>query len=83
MTPLFGLIDIVFGRSAWELAERAETRGVVISRWANHRRFGMPFVRVQMSGRGREGLGYALEEPSRKMMAVLRGFRGVPGGGEA
>ena len=82
MTPVFRLIDIVFGRSAWQLAERAETRGVLISRWANHRWLEMPFVRVEVSGRGREGLGYAREELSRKMMAVLRGFRGMPRGGE-
>lgn len=83
MTSLLGMIDIVLGRSAWGLAERAETRGVVISRLGNRRRFGLRFVRAKVPERGREGLSHALEKPSRKVTAVLRGFRGVPGGGEA
>ncbi|MBM3668001.1 MAG: aldehyde dehydrogenase family protein, partial [Actinobacteria bacterium] len=80
----FGLMGSVFSEDlelAWDLAERLETGGVVINGSDNYRPPVIPFGGVKMSGRGREGLGYTIEELSREKTIVLRRFRGGPGGG--
>ncbi len=41
----------------------------------NYRPPVIPFGGVKMSGRGREGLGYTLEELTREKTIVLRRFR--------
>lgn len=74
----YGLMASVFSRDlqrAWALAERLEAGGVVINGSDNYRPPVIPFGGVKMSGIGREGLGYTLEELSREKTIVLRRFR--------
>lgn len=80
----FGLMASVFTRDlrlAWALAERLEAGGVVINGSDNYRPPVIPFGGVKLSGAGREGLGYTIEELSREKTIVLRRFRGSTGEG--
>jgi acyl-CoA reductase-like NAD-dependent aldehyde dehydrogenase len=74
----FGLMSSVFSNSAQRalvIAEQLESGGVVINGTDNYRPPVIPFGGVKMSGRGREGLGYTLEELTREKTIVLRRFR--------
>ncbi len=74
----YGLMGSVFTRDlelAWALAERLECGGVVINGSDNYRPPVIPFGGVKLSGVGREGLGYTIEELSREKTIVLRRFR--------
>jgi len=76
----YGLMASVFSadlRLAWALAERLESGGVVINGSDNYRPPVIPFGGVKLSGVGREGLGYTIEELSREKTIVLRRFRGA------
>ena len=78
----FGLMASVFTRDlrlAWALAERLEAGGVVINGSDNYRPPVIPFGGVKLSGIGREGLGYTIEELSREKTIVLRRFRDSTG----
>ena len=75
----YGLMASVFSADlelAWALAERLEAGGVVINGSDNYRPPVIPFGGVKLSGVGREGLGYTIEELSREKTIVLRRFRG-------
>jgi acyl-CoA reductase-like NAD-dependent aldehyde dehydrogenase len=77
----FGLMASVFSadpQRALVVAERLESGGVVINGTDNYRPPVIPFGGVKMSGRGREGLGYTLEELTREKTIVLRRFRARP-----
>jgi acyl-CoA reductase-like NAD-dependent aldehyde dehydrogenase len=74
----YGLMGSVFSRDlglAWAIAERLECGGVVINGSDNYRPPVIPFGGVKLSGVGREGLGYTIEELSREKTIVLRRFR--------
>lgn len=74
----FGLMASVFSRNpqrALIIGEQLESGGVVINGTDNYRPPIIPFGGTKMSGRGREGLGYALEELTREKTIVLRRFR--------
>ena len=74
----FGLMGSVFSddlQRALVMAERLESGGVVINGTDNYRPPVIPFSGVKMSGRGREGLGYTLEEMTREKPIVFRNFR--------
>ncbi|MCB0870828.1 MAG: aldehyde dehydrogenase [Solirubrobacterales bacterium] len=74
----FGLMSSVFTadyRRAMIAAERLEAGGVVINGTDNYRPPEFPFGGVKLSGRGREGIGYTLEELTREKPIVFRGFR--------
>ncbi|MBS1888637.1 MAG: aldehyde dehydrogenase [Actinobacteria bacterium] len=74
----FGLMASVFSadeRRAVALAERLEAGGVVINGSDNYRPPVIPFGGIKLSGTGREGLGYTIEELSREKTIVLRRFR--------
>jgi len=74
----YGLMASVFSADlelAWALAERLEAGGVVINGSDNYRPPVIPFGGVKMSGVGREGLGYTIDELSREKTIVLRRFR--------
>jgi acyl-CoA reductase-like NAD-dependent aldehyde dehydrogenase len=74
----FGLMASVFSADwprALQIAERLESGGVVLNGTDNYRPPVIPFGGVKLSGRGREGLGYALEELTREKTIVLRGVR--------
>ena len=74
----FGLMSSVFSASAQRalvVAEQLESGGVVINGTDNYRPPVIPFGGVKMSGRGREGLGYTLEELTREKTIVFRRFR--------
>ncbi|GIK77270.1 MAG: aldehyde dehydrogenase [Actinomycetes bacterium] len=74
----YGLMASVFSADlelAWALAERLEAGGVVINGSDNYRPPVIPFGGVKLSGVGREGLGYTIEELSREKTIVLRRFR--------
>lgn len=74
----FGLMSSVFTddyRRALVVAERLESGGVVINGTDNYRPPEFPFGGVKLSGRGREGIGYTLEELTREKPIVFRGFR--------
>jgi acyl-CoA reductase-like NAD-dependent aldehyde dehydrogenase len=74
----YGLMASVFSADlelAWALAERLEAGGVVINGSDNYRPPVIPFGGVKLSGIGREGLGYTIEELSREKTIVLRRFR--------
>lgn len=73
-----GLNGSVFSRDlarALALGERLEVGGVVINGTVNYRPPLVPFGGVKMSGNGREGLGYTIEELSRPKFTVLRRIR--------
>jgi acyl-CoA reductase-like NAD-dependent aldehyde dehydrogenase len=74
----FGLMASVFSadvQRALAIGERLESGGVVINGTDNYRPPVIPFGGTKMSGRGREGLGYTLEELTREKTIVLRRFR--------
>jgi acyl-CoA reductase-like NAD-dependent aldehyde dehydrogenase len=74
----FGLMASVFSadpQRALVVGEQLEAGGVVINGTDNYRPPVIPFGGVKMSGRGREGLGYTLEELTREKTIVLRRFR--------
>lgn len=76
----FGLMSSVFTsdlRVAWTMAERLESGGVVINGSDNYRPPVIPFGGVKLSGTGREGIGYTIEDLSREKTIVLRRFRGA------
>ncbi len=80
----YGLMASVFSadlRLAWALAERLDAGGVVINGSDNYRPPVIPFGGVKLSGIGREGLGYTIEELSREKTIVLRRFRDSLGDG--
>lgn len=74
----FGLMGSVFGRDVartlW-VAEQLEAGGVVVNGSGNYRPPTVPFGGVKMSGTGREGLGYTIEELTRPKFTVLRRIR--------
>lgn len=74
----FGLMASVFSRDvqlALAVAERLQAGGVVINGTDNYRPPIIPFGGVKMSGSGREGLGYTIDELTREKTIVLRRFR--------
>jgi acyl-CoA reductase-like NAD-dependent aldehyde dehydrogenase len=74
----FGLNGAVFSRDvgrALAVADQIRTGGVVINGTGNYRPPFVPFGGVGMSGYGREGLGYTLEELTRPRFVVLRRVR--------
>lgn len=74
----FGLMASVFSRDvqlALAVAERLEAGGVVINGTDNYRPPVIPFGGVKLSGSGREGLGYTIDELTREKTIVLRRFR--------
>ncbi|MBN8866365.1 MAG: aldehyde dehydrogenase [Solirubrobacterales bacterium] len=77
----FGLMGSVFStdpQRALIVAERLESGGVVINGTDNYRPPVIPFGGVKLSGRGREGLGYTLEEMTREKPIIFRRFRARP-----
>lgn len=77
----FGLMSSVFStdpQRALRVAEQLESGGVVINGTDNYRPPVIPFGGVKMSGRGREGLGYTLEELTREKPIIFRRFRSRP-----
>jgi len=77
----FGLMASVFSRDiqrAVHVAEQIESGGVVINGTDNYRPPVIPFGGTKLSGRGREGLGYTIEELTREKTIVLRRFRYAP-----
>jgi acyl-CoA reductase-like NAD-dependent aldehyde dehydrogenase len=80
----FGLMASVFTADlprAVSLAERLEAGGVVVNGTDNYRPPVIPFGGVKLSGTGREGLGYTIEELSREKTIVLRRIRNAEGPG--
>lgn len=74
----FGLNGAVFSKDierALAVADRIRAGGVVINGTGNYRPPFVPFGGVGMSGFGREGLGYTLEELTRPRFVVLRRVR--------
>jgi acyl-CoA reductase-like NAD-dependent aldehyde dehydrogenase len=74
----FGLNGAVFSRDisrALALSERLQTGGVVINGSGNYRPLFVPFGGVKLSGLGREGLGFTMEEMTQPKFTVLRGIR--------
>lgn len=55
-------------RAAWE---RLEVGGVIVGETPNFRVDAMPYGGVKLSGSGREGLRYAIEEMSERRLLVL------------
>jgi acyl-CoA reductase-like NAD-dependent aldehyde dehydrogenase len=77
----FGLMSSVFSQDpqrALVVGEQIESGGVVINGTDNYRPPVIPFGGTKMSGRGREGLGYTLEELTREKTIVFRRFRARP-----
>lgn len=73
-----GLMGCVFSRDlarALAVADRLETGGVVINGTGNYRPPFVPFGGVKLSGSGREGIGYTVEELTRLRFWVLRRIR--------
>lgn len=82
----FGLMASVFSRDpqrALHVAEQLESGGVVINGTDNYRPPVVPFGGIKLSGRGREGLGYTLEELTWEKTIVFRRFRVEPGQDES
>lgn len=74
----FGLNGSVFSRDtarALALSEKMEVGGVVINGSGNYRPPFVPFGGVKLSGMGREGLGFTLEDMTQPKFTVLRRFR--------
>ncbi len=74
----YGLMGSVFSADverALAVADRLETGGVVVNGTGNYRPPFIPFGGVKMSGYGREGLGYTLEEMSQERFTVIRRLR--------
>ena len=77
----FGLMASVFSedpRRALHVGEELESGGVVINGSDNYRPPVIPFGGTKLSGRGREGLGYTLDELTREKTIVFRRFRARP-----
>jgi len=75
---MYGLMGSVFSADvarALAVADRLETGGVVVNGTGNYRPPFIPFGGVKMSGYGREGLGYTLEEMSQPRFTVIRRLR--------
>jgi acyl-CoA reductase-like NAD-dependent aldehyde dehydrogenase len=75
---MYGLMGSVFSADvarALAVADRLETGGVVVNGTGNYRPPFIPFGGVKMSGYGREGLGYTLEEMSQLRFTVIRRLR--------
>lgn len=74
----FGLMASVFTQD-WArglaVADRLEAGGVVINGSDNYRPPVIPFGGVKLSGTGREGIGYTIEELSREKTIVMRRIR--------
>lgn len=71
----YGLSGCVFSRDvarALAFAEKMETGGVVINGSGNYRPPIVPFGGVKLSGIGREGLGFTMDEMSQPKYTVLR-----------
>ncbi len=80
----YGLMSSVFStdpQRALGVAEQLESGGVVINGTDNYRPPVIPFGGTKLSGRGREGLGYTLEEMTREKSIIFRRFRGRPSDG--
>ena len=80
----FGLMASVFStdpQRALVVAEQLESGGVVINGTDNYRPPVIPFGGVKMSGRGREGLGYTIDEMTREKSIIFRRFRERPADG--
>jgi len=74
----FGLMGSVFSEDlslAVAVAEKLRCGGVVINGTDNYRPPNIPFHGVGLSGTGREGIGYTLEEMTREKTIVFRRFR--------
>ena len=74
----FGLMSSVFSvdiKRAVAVAERLHSGGVVVNGTDNYRPPVIPFAGVGLSGTGREGIGYTIEELTREKTIVLRNFR--------
>jgi acyl-CoA reductase-like NAD-dependent aldehyde dehydrogenase len=74
----FGLMASVFSgdlQLAVALAERVEAGGVVVNGTDNYRPPVIPFGGTKLSGSGREGVGYTIDELTREKTIVLRRFR--------
>lgn len=74
----FGLMASVFSadvQRAMAVAERLDVGGVVLNGTDNYRPPIIPFGGVKMSGSGREGIGYTIDELSTVKSIVLRRFR--------
>lgn len=74
----FGLMSSVFSadvKRAVAVAERLNSGGVVVNGTDNYRPPVIPFGGVGLSGTGREGIGYTIEELTREKTIVLRNFR--------
>jgi acyl-CoA reductase-like NAD-dependent aldehyde dehydrogenase len=73
----FGLSGCVFSRDlsrAMSVADRMETGGVIINGSGNYRPPQVPFGGVKLSGVGREGLGFTIDEMTQLKYTVLRRF---------
>ncbi|MDP4603638.1 MAG: aldehyde dehydrogenase family protein, partial [Solirubrobacteraceae bacterium] len=62
-------------KRAVAVAERLHSGGVVVNGTDNYRPPVIPFAGVGLSGTGREGIGYTIEELTREKTIVLRNFR--------
>ena len=74
----FGLMSSVFSadvKRAVAVAERLHSGGVVVNGTDNYRPPVIPFGGVGLSGTGREGIGYTIDELTREKTIVLRNFR--------
>jgi acyl-CoA reductase-like NAD-dependent aldehyde dehydrogenase len=74
----YGLNACVFSRDvsrALAFAEKLQAGGVVINGSGNYRPPIVPFGGVKLSGLGREGLGFTLDEMSQQKFTVLRRIR--------
>ncbi len=74
----YGLNGSVFSQDigrALAFADRLEVGGAVVNGSGNYRPPIVPFGGVKLSGQGREGLGFTLEEMSRPKFTVLRRIR--------
>jgi acyl-CoA reductase-like NAD-dependent aldehyde dehydrogenase len=74
----FGLSGCVFSRDtarALAVADRLESGGVIINGSGNYRPPIVPFGGVKLSGIGREGLGYTIDDLTQPKYTVLRRFR--------
>ena len=74
----FGLMASVFSadvKRAVAVAERLHSGGVVVNGTDNYRPPVIPFGGVGLSGTGREGIGYTIDELTREKTIVLRNFR--------
>lgn len=74
----FGLMASVFSTDvgrALAVAERVQAGGVVINGSDNYRPPNIPFGGVKLSGSGREGIGYTIEQLTTEKTIVLKDIR--------